>query len=259
MGFFNRKNHDQIDSDKQEDITFVDVHCHILPGVDDGSPGFDVTKAMLEMAYADGIRKIIFTPHIRRPWIDNVSQERRQFAFDKAAAIAHEIGNDLEVYLGCEFYFSHEVVESRPELIKPINGTDYVLVEFSTGVHFNDMISALHDLLDLGYLPIIAHIERFACLVKDVQRVEHLNAMGMVLQTNASTITNPHDKEIKNFMKYVLDNHLIKLVGTDSHDLENRVPKMSDAYVIVSKKFGQVYANKIFKENAERILRGEEI
>ena len=235
---------------------YVDIHCHLLPGVDDGSPSMEVTREMMRMAYCDGIRSIIFTPHVRRPWLD-ITNDEIQLVYEQIEEQAKQIADDLVLYLGSEIYYSHELMEEYVHKIRPIQGTAYVLVEFSPDISFSEMIQAFTDVRNLGYEIILAHIERYGCLRENIGNVEHLYDMGVLLQVNASTITKPKDREHKKFMKHVLKEELIHFIATDAHGVEHRRPEMKDAVRLVAKKYGETYAQALSSGNAQRVLQGE--
>ncbi|MBR1571747.1 MAG: hypothetical protein IJ655_03300 [Lachnospiraceae bacterium] len=255
MFFLNKREQDKLNNHNCDDIGFVDIHCHILPGLDDGSQDIETTKNMLDIAYKDGIRNIVFTPHVRRPWLSRPIEDVME-AYKSTKVEVEKNYKDLEVYLGCELYFSHEIIEDYSKLIIPIDDTDYLLVEFSTQAHFSDMTSGLQELVNRGFIPIVAHIERYNCLVSKPDRVRELYNKGIYLQMNADTIAKPADRIIKNFVKYVLDNRFIHFVSTDSHDVIHRRPEISKAYKIVAERSGEKYAREVCSENALNILRG---
>ncbi len=237
------------------DIKFADIHCHLLPGLDDGSRDMEMTKQMLQEARDDGIETIVFTPHVRRPWLDRNTEDVIR-TFESVKEIGRDINPDFNLYLGCELYYSHEILEEKSGLITSINSTDYLLVEFSTSIHFNELLQGIDELINRGYAPIIAHIERYECLVRKPERVVELYKRGIYLQTNADTIANPGDRIIKNFMKFTIEERLIHFVATDAHDPVHRCPNMSDAYRLVMKRSDRKYADAIFANNAKRILNG---
>jgi len=110
-----------------------------------------------------------------------------------------------------------------------------------------------------GHTVIIAHIERYNCLRKDISNVEYLREMGAYLQVNTGSITGSYGRSVKKFLREVLKAHLVQLVGTDAHGSERRTPKMQEAYKEVVKRCGEEYADQIFGQNAKKVLRNEEI
>lgn len=240
------------------DKGFADIHCHILPGVDDGARSIEEMQKMLDIAYEDGIRIICFTPHIRRPWLDLKPSDILE-SYVQAKRYAELLSSDIKLCIGGELLYSYEVVDEHPEKIRTMNETDVVLVEFMPDVSYKEMIRDLSNLQQDGYICMLAHIERYEVLRSDIKAVEHLYRMGIILQVNASSITRPRDHKHKKFVHKVLKNQLVHVISTDAHRCDHRRPRMKEAYKIVSKKYGQEYADDIFRNNAIAILNGKDL
>lgn len=238
---------------------FVDIHCHILPGVDDGSQSPEETKAMLEKAWDEGIQIMVATPHYHKQRGKNdIDLIKKQLLLTRK--LAKEVHPKMQICLGMEIYYGEDV----PELLKTgkavsIRKSRYILVEFSPGDDFQYILNAVRKLQMSGHTVIIAHIERYNCLREDISNVEYLREMGAYLQVNAGSITGSYGRSVKKFLREILKAHLIQLVGTDAHGPEKRSPKMQEAYKEVVKRCGEEYADQIFGQNAKKVLRNEEI
>ena len=238
---------------------FVDIHCHILPGVDDGSQTPEETKAMLQMAWDEGIQIMVATPHYHKQRGKNdIELIKKQLLLTRK--LAKEVHPKMQICLGMEIYYGEDV----PELLKEgrvvsIRKSRYILVEFSPGDEFQYILNAVRKLQMSGHTVIIAHIERYNCLRKDISNVEYLREMGAYLQVNTGSITGSYGRSVKKFLREVLKAHLVQLVGTDAHGSERRTPKMQEAYKEVVKRCGEEYADQIFGQNAKKVLRNEEI
>ncbi|SER47137.1 CpsB/CapC family capsule biosynthesis tyrosine phosphatase [Lachnobacterium bovis] len=237
---------------------FIDIHSHILPGVDDGARNLEMAEKMIEMALEDGIIGLVLTPHIKAPRY-LLPEEEIVSKFEELKEIVRSKYPQMHLYLGGEFYFYSSILEESPHIIRTINKTDYVLVEFSPMISYDEMLRAFQKLKACGYDVILAHVERYEVLRKDLEKVEHVKGMGVLIQMNANTIYKPNDREHKKFMKKVLKEELIDLVATDAHDLNDRKPNLSKAANYVVKKIGMDYAQDIFMENQLRILQGKRI
>lgn len=238
---------------------FVDIHCHILPGVDDGSQTPEETKAMLQKAWDEGIQIMVATPHYNKQRGKNdIELIKKQLLLTRK--LAKEVNPKMQICLGMEIYYGEDV----PELLKEgrvvsIRKSRYILVEFSPGDEFQYILNAVRKLQMSGHTVIIAHIERYNCLRKDISNVEYLREMGAYLQVNTGSITGSYGRSVKKFLREVLKAHLVQLVGTDAHGSERRTPKMQEAYKEVVKRCGEEYADQIFGQNAKKVLRNEEI
>lgn len=238
---------------------FIDVHCHILPGVDDGSTDMEMTRQMLQTAWKDGIRCMIATPHYREGRME-ATPAKLISSWEKTAACAREIHRDFVIYLGSELYSTHALVSSiEKRRALTINGSRYVLVEFNPSKGYSEIETALRELQMSGYRPVLAHVERYKCLVKEPYRVEELTDMGIYIQVNASSVTGDMGFASKAFIKKLMKYELVHFVGTDAHNMGNRKPAMQKCVSYVAKKFGEDYARRISWSNALRMLNNEPV
>lgn len=233
----------------------VDTHCHILPEVDDGAQNMEETRQMLQEAYEDGIRYIIATPHHHpRRGRKSPKQLRRQLKLVREEAA--QISGELRIYLGTEIYFGQDIPERlREEQILTMNRTRYVLVEFSPGDPFEYICQGIQQIQMKGYEVILAHIERYQCMYKNIENAEHLKHMGVRIQVNADSITGESGWKAKRLVRRLIDERLVFCVGTDAHDPKRRPPRMKKAAEYVEKKCGEDYARRIFFSNPRIMLR----
>lgn len=230
---------------------FFDIHCHIIPFVDDGANDMDEAIKMLKMEYAEGVRTIIATPHFRKKMFETPREEIiKQFLRLREAA--KEIG--IQMHLGCELHSNMDIASLlREKKVSSMAGSRYVLLEFSGSAESKYIRERTYSLISSGYRPILAHVERIEKLRKDLGLIEDLIDMGARIQVNAESITG--DFSTRRFCKKLMKNDFLHFVGTDCHGSSYRVPKMKDAYNYVVKKFGEDYANEIFIENPQRIIK----
>ncbi len=233
-----------------------DMHNHILFGVDDGARNIDESLRMLQIAYDDGIRSVLCTPHFHpKRGMAHFRDVKENFAQLQEAAAKH--WNDLELYLGREVYFRHDVLEEEKDEKFLMAGTDIMLVEFSTSADENYIKHAVTDLLFAGYQPIIAHVERYACAVKNKNIVKDLRDLGAYIQINADSVLGKSGFAVKGAVKHFLKNGWVDFVSSDAHDINTRRPVLSECYAYVAKKYGEGYADTIFMENAKRVVMAE--
>lgn len=234
---------------------FVDAHCHVLPEVDDGAQSMNETRQMLQMAYDEGIRYIIATPH-HHPRRGKASprQLRRQLKLVREEA--EKISEKLRVYLGTEVYFGQDVPDKlKEDKILTMNRTRYVLIEFSPIDSFDYICQGIQQIQMKGFEVILAHIERYRSMREDIGRAEHLADMGVRIQVNAGSITGQSGWKIKRYIKQLMDRDLVFCVGTDAHDPKSRPPQMKKAAEYVKKKYGEEYVRRIFFSNAVVMLK----
>ena len=231
-----------------------DIHCHIVPGVDDGAIDIEETGKLLRMEYEQGVRTIIATPHFRfRMFETSAEKVKEQFKLvEKAAA---EVASDLHVYLGGEFHTNMEMISMlRENKVMTMAGSRYVLTEFSHNSEENYIRERLRTLLSGGYKPIVAHIERYEATRTSMDFVEELVDMGVCMQINADSITGKDGFFTKRYCNRVMKQDLLHFVGSDCHNSTKRISRIGEAYRVVTAKFGQDYADELFIRNPERIL-----
>lgn len=232
---------------------FYDIHCHILPGVDDGAKNMEESKWMLRKEYADGVRRIILTPHFRYKMFEpSLEVVQKQFLRLQHAAV--EVGEDLELYLGCELHASMDMVSCLKNGERlTMAGSRYVLVEFGNSDEKSYIRERIQKLKLNGYLPIIAHVERYRATKGDMDFIDELKDLGALIQVNADSIIGKDGLSMKWFTKKLLKNDLIDFIGSDGHGSTSRVPEMGKCYSQVVKTVGSEYARRIFVENPRKI------
>lgn len=199
-----------------------DIHCHIVPGVDDGATDIGETVKLLRMEYEQGVRTVIATPHFRFRMFETPAEKvREQFRLVEKAA--SEISPDLHVYLGCEFHANMEMLPMlREQKVMTMAGSRYVLTEFSHNSEESYIRERLGALLSGGYKPIMAHIERYEATRNSLDFVEELADMGVYMQINADSITGKDGFFTKRYCNKIMKDGLLHFVGSDCHNSAKR-------------------------------------
>ena len=235
----------------------IDIHCHILPGVDDGSPDMATSLEMLRIADKNGITHLILTPH-HKPMHHNVSPEHNVVYRKKLQEAAKEAGIKAKLFSGNEIYYSDETMEELMEgKICSLAGSDYVLVEFHPTNPYKAIQNAVSRVQAAGFIPIIAHVERYSDIVSHPSRVKDLIEMGSFIQVNASSIMGKYGFGISHFTKKLLKEELVHFVASDAHDTGRRVPNLLDCRNYVERKYGEDYGKKLFFTNPANVIRNE--
>ena len=168
-----------------------DIHTHILPDVDDGAKDADETKRMLRVASDEGIDAIVATPHFTCGMSKKETQKRIQL-YEAVRNWWKKQEPDKELYLGNELFYGESLVEALEEGVAlTMNGTKYVLVEFPIYAEFLYIQKAVRTLQYAGYLPIIAHVERYENM-QDRGKIQSLVDMGAYMQVNVSSVIGNH-------------------------------------------------------------------
>ena len=223
-------------------MKFIDIHTHILYGIDDGAKTEAESKEMLTLARADGTDTFIFTPHC-------TSEE---FDTEKVRAVAASLCDTPLV--GCEVLYrgagTAEMLKSGR--IPTLAGSDCVLVEFGFGVDIATLLKAVHEITSLGLTPIIAHPERYRLITaKDVGA---LIDAGALIQLNADSVMGKNGFSVKLKSAAILKAEFAHFIASDCHDTKGRTPVLSRCFDTVSKKYGAEYAEELFYGNANYFI-----
>lgn len=236
-------------------MKFIDMHSHVLPKVDDGSTSMDQTKKMLKIAYEEGIVIVVATSHYFQGRFDEPTKVLQSILKQVQESIVDTIP-DIQILLGCEIYYNHESISLLKEGVIPtIADTRYVLVEFSPVAEYQYLKNGLQDFILEGYKPILAHVERYVNVVKDINRVVEIVNMGVCIQVNAMSITGDMGRNYQHIARNLLKNGCVHLIATDAHSDRSRAPRLRKCYNIISKKYGRNYADDLFTNNQLIILK----
>lgn len=217
----------------------IDIHTHILPGVDDGAKNLDISIALLKQEKANGVDTVYLTPHNNK---NTKTGPELKEQFQSFLLQTKDIGINLK--LGSEIYYYHDMIKDLKEgKILTMDDTKYVLVEFSTRTE-TDIAEVVYEIVRSGYTPIIAHIERYPYLTKG--DYFDIKENGALIQVNASSFKSFGTRRK---MKYFLKNNLIDYVASDCHSVERRNVDFSHAVKYIKKKFPEAYKN-IFEKSS---------
>ncbi len=233
----------------QEKTGFVDIHTHLLPKVDDGARDMDDALALIAQAQANGTSALVLTPHYRGRYRRN-SPEQLQEIFEELRS-----KTDMELYLGNEIGYERELADKLSEgRVLPLNGGRYVLLEFSTDSPKSQITGGVLDVLNCGFVPIIAHAERYEIFRRNRALMDEVLDLGVLVQVNADSILGGCGFEIKRYCHWLLKKRMVHFVASDGHDSQLRKPVLGDCYRRVCKKYGEAYAAELFWKNARVVL-----
>lgn len=234
----------------------IDIHTHLLFGVDDGPNTIEESVMMLKQAKAQGIDAMILTPHYRHGMF-SYPKDRIEEHFIEIYKMAREIG--IELFLGTEQHINSMTIEYLENgRCHTMAGSNYVLAEYKPETDYGYIMASVQDLLRHGYIPIVAHIERYMCMYEDLEQVEHLQQVGAMIQVNANAILGLDGFKIKGFTKKLLKYGYVDFVGSDSHDLKKRANNMGKCRDYLYKKYDESYVDRIIEGNARKILEARE-
>ena len=233
---------------------FIDIHSHILPALDDGAKDLKKTREMFQIAYDEGIRGIIATPHFFASR-KSASVEKIKNTIELVKNAMEDWGFYINIYSGNEIYYRSEVAELLEEgKICTLADSQYVLVEFDPMTEYSYLRDGILKLDSYGYIPILAHAERYECLFQKKERLQRVKDHGGLIQVNAASFQGGMFDEMAKRAKYIMKNDLLDFVGTDAHSTGKRKPAMKDTASYLCKKLGKEKAEEILVRNPRKVL-----
>jgi protein-tyrosine phosphatase len=234
----------------------VDLHCHILPGLDDGPQTIEESVEMAQAAIADGITHIVATPH---------SSTEYFFDYPKIRSLCKElqakVGNGLTLATGCDFHLNPENIESlRAQALRfCINQKDYLLVEFNEIAIPPAVDQTLHEMQLSGVRPIVTHPERNRLLRLRPERLANWVRHGCYGQVTGGALTGQFGPSAQKDAMRWIGAGLIHFVSSDAHNLGSRPIQLRPAYEVVRKEFGERKARALFFDNPRAAFEGRDL
>ena len=238
---------------------FTDIHIHALYGVDDGAKTEAEMQEIVDASYADGVRVLCVTPHFHPGYFGD-NKNKTEVAYQRLETYIQQNYPDMKLYRGNELRYSRDCVSwLNSGKCHTLNGTQYVLVDFSEAAEAQKISSALEHLLSAGYRPVLAHVERYRALWWHKNLICSFREKGVLIQVDAQSVLGEFGYLIKRQSRYLLKNELAHLICSDSHDVRERPPQLSRCFQIVQKKYGQDYAIALLCDNGKRLMHEEAV
>ena len=236
-----------------------DFHSHILYGLDDGSKSLDESLELLKLASTSGINEILLTPHYIENTKYSSNNKDKIKVFNK---LKREIKNakiDIKLYLGNEVYITDNILKLIEEgEIKTLNDSKYILIEFPLMNMIRGSKYILYDLVTHGYVPVLAHPERYRIFQRHVRMLhEYLNE-GVLLQCNYKSLYGEYGHDAKKTIKYLLKNDMVTFLGSDCHhEKDFKLKKLQKDLTKIIKDKDKV--QDLLENNFNRVINNEEI
>ena len=231
----------------------VDIHCHLLPGLDDGPDTLDEALEMAEMAIADGITHVVATPHASHEYRFDPELVRQ-----RRDEIQAQLGHRLTLATGCDFHLSFENLQnlSKDPAKYSINQKNYLLVEFPGFAIPPTIEETLHHLQLAQLTPIITHPERNALIRSQPERLWRWIRQGCYVQITAQSLLGRFDSKVRRLVESWLDEGRIHFFASDAHNLTSRPLRLREAYEAVVKRRGEEEARALFRDNPLAAFEG---
>ncbi|GIM32010.1 tyrosine-protein phosphatase [Paraclostridium bifermentans] len=237
----------------------IDIHCHILPQVDDGSKSLEESIEMAKIAQNEGIKKIINTSHYHPDFKYKSGEELKTILKSFNKKLKDE-NIDIEVLLGNELYFTDDLLCDFEKLeFHSLNNSKYILVEFSPNNFPNNLADIVYELKLKRYIPILAHVERYPKVQENPNIICDCINEGALIQLNGASVIGKNGKEAEKTSKILLENNMVHFIATDAHSSTKRRPLIKEVYDHISKQYGEENAKNIFEENQKCILENKDI
>lgn len=226
----------------------IDIHSHILPGVDDGSQSLELSLKMIQKEVEDGVKAVILTPHVQSH-VTNSTHDDRKTIFNQLVKEIKNLNLPIELYFGAEIFYRAHIQPDYNEI--SLAGSKYLLLEFSPAIE-TPIEEIVYDFSRMGYIPIVAHVERYQYL--NFEDYYKIKSSGALLQVNTNSVLENDNRIKKGLVTKLLKHKLIDLISTDTHNMDIKIPNMKDAYIFLQKSIDPTYLNALFYDNALKII-----
>ena len=227
----------------------IDIHSHILPGVDDGCPNRTEALAMLKMYEEQGAEAVVCTPHFGVCALPGADVKG-------AFAWLCSVESPVKLYLGNEILMTEDTLEDvRRGIARQVPGSDRILIEFDEWEEEDWIISEVLRAAESEFVPVLAHAERYRNLQDRPELYHQIAEYGAEIQINAWSVREEHREETRSAARYLLENRLVSYIGSDAHGAKRRPPRLENGVRWIYDNCQEEYADAIVHDNAARILK----
>ena len=231
----------------------VDIHSHVLWGLDDGSHSLEMSVAMLQMAAKGGTTDIVATPHA-----DATYEFRPDLIAARCAELREKMGDRIRIHSGCDFHLKFDNIQEA--LADPrkfsVNGLGWVLVEFGDMMIFPNTEEIFAQMRNAGMGVIVTHPERNWLLRKDIARLQRWVDSGAYMQVTGGSLLGAFGTDARKFAEELMDRGLVHFLASDAHDLDRRSPRLDHVREFVAERFGEEYAEALLRTHPQAVIDG---
>ncbi len=235
----------------------VDIHHHLLWGLDDGAKDFETSVAMAKASATDGVTHIVCTPHANGTYNFDPEQNAAKAAELQARLDADKIA--LKIGLGCDFHLSYDnILDAKADPSRfSVNGLGYLMVEIPDYGVPRGLSETFYELQLAGLTPILTHPERNPTLQNDLKRLAEWMRGGVLVQVTGDSVTGRMGKTAQKIAHELLSKRWVHFLATDAHNVTSRPPRLSEAREVVAKKYGRDYAESLVTSNPRSVFAGK--
>lgn len=236
----------------------IDIHAHILPGIDDGAVDMEAALEMADMAAASGVQYIVATPHCNIPGLyKNFRDEKLIKLYLDVRKAVEKAGIPIQIVPGMEIYATKDLPELLLEnKLVGLNGTKYLLIEFDFEEDPSFCRNILKKCEEIGYMPIIAHPERYYFVQRHPEIAFEWYEAGYHLQVNKGSILGKFGRIARRIAHILLEENVVCCIASDAHSSWSRTPHMGEIREYIEARYGEAYANELLDKNPRKILQG---
>ena len=239
----------------------IDIHTHILPGIDDGADSLDEAYEMALMAVRSGVKGLVATPHsnqIAGLWDDERSKQEKAFLELEQILLREQV--PLKLYRGMEIWSSVDMTEKiKAGKLITMNQTPYTLIEFGFDEEPWWIEAILGEVQEAGLIPIIAHPERYYCVQDDPELLYEWRMQGALAQMNKGSILGRFGREIERTAEILLKNHLFTCIASDAHHAYIRTTDMRELLYYLQRHFSWEEQDRLLRQNPLSIIQGRQV
>ncbi|MEL6922094.1 MAG: CpsB/CapC family capsule biosynthesis tyrosine phosphatase [Pseudomonadota bacterium] len=237
----------------------IDIHTHLLPGIDDGADDLAMAVAMAKIAESDGIKVLACTPHVKPPRYPNVGKDIRA-RVEKLHNELQRARVDVSLVAGGDIHIAHDLLSSLRDGVAPcLHDSRYFLFEPNHTVLTPRLDALCSELFNAGYKPVLTHPERLVWVPKHYNLIKKLYEAGVVMQVTAGSLTGAFGTRVYQLSRRMMDDGIVDVVATDAHNVTARPPILSRARDWIAAEYGEIVAKRLTVDNPMRILRDLDI
>ena len=236
-----------------------DLHSHILYGIDDGSKTIEESIVLLKEMEKTGTKELILTPHYIENSKYNANNRSKEALFRQLKKKVKEEKINIDLYLGNEVFFSNNMIELiKKGEIKTLNKSKYLLFEFPMTRFYNNSLEVINQLVSNGYIPVLAHPERYTEFQKNPNLVIEYLKSGVLLQGNFTSLFGKYGRHSRKVLKLYLKNKWITFLGSDvHHEVAYDNKKLEKMLLKITKD--KKYTEELLSKNFDKVINNEDI
>lgn len=237
----------------------IDIHSHILPGVDDGAASLEESLMMAEMAVKSGVKVLVATPHSNQPgaFRNYDSREMRERYRQLKEAVKVE-GIPLQLIRGMEIFATSELAEKvEKKQVIPLNRSRYYLIEFAFNASPHYIEDRITEMLEIGQIPVIAHPERYYCVQDDPNQLYHWRMLGALAQMNKGSVFGRFGARTEQAAEIILKHCLVNCIASDAHGVDFRTTDMREIRHFLDQHFPEEVCRLLLHVNPGCILKNK--